>query len=238
MNEKERLDRFQEEMHAKMLLHAKKLGLCDDDAEPIYDGICNTSGYSESPIKVMWLLKEAWEIDENGQPGKGGWEIWEPWYNATEMNEMWRTMMYVMYGIATGTPYREMPVVDDDMLELLKSTAYININKMPGHTTSGSMKNAYNQWRDIILEQIKGYNPDVIIFGNTFEGLFEHENIALNSVTADGLGSPGIVGAYIGEGKLLVDVWHPSPFRKSSKPEITNEVYVDTIVKAVRGFHK
>lgn len=226
---------FQEKIHAKELSHAQSMGLCSSGDEPIYDGICDINGYLESPIKIMWILKEAWEKRE-GEEALGGWYIWEPWSNPAEMNSMWKTMMHVMYGITTGIQYEQMPVTNDEMLGLLKSCAYININKMPSRTTSGTMKKSYEQWREILLEQISGYNPDVIIFGNTYDGLFEKEEFAINSKSRQDLGIPGIVGAYISGERLLVDAWHPSPLRICSKPDITDDVYVDSIVKAVRGY--
>lgn len=237
MEEKERLAKFQAEIHNKEYQNAKANGLCEDNIEPIYDGICDINAYADSPIKTMWLLKEAWEKGENGMPGEGGWCIWEPWSNPVEMNDTWKTMMYVMYGIKTGVPYSQMPDVNDEMLNLLKASAYVNINKMPAHTTSKDMKPSYNLWRNIIMEQIENYNPDVIIFGNTFDGLFDKEDMAKKSLNIANIGTPGIVGAYLSNGKLLVDAWHPSSFRMASKPNITTEVYVNTIVKAVRGYN-
>lgn len=222
-------------MHEKERVHAATLEQNVHGDEPIYDGVCDIKGYAEAPIKVMWVLKEPWEKRENHE-ALGGWPIWEPWSDPAKMNDMWKTMMHVMYGITTGVRSEQMPVVNDEMLGLLKSSVYININKMPSRPTSGKMKKSYEQWREILLEQIRGYNPDVIIFGNTYDGLFENEEFAMNSKSRQDLGIPGIVGAYISGKKLLVDAWHPSPLRICRKPDITDDVYVDSIVKAVRGY--
>ena len=229
------LSKFQEEMHEKERVHAETLEQNVHSDEPIYDGVCDIKGYAEAPIKVMWVLKEPWEKREKDEV-LGGWPIWEPWTDATQMNPVWKTMMYVMYGINTGTPYHQMPSVNDEMLKMLKSSAYINISKMPGKTTSTSMNAPYEQWREIILKQIEGYKPDVIIFGNTYDGLFDQEDFAKNAKWAEELSSPGFVEANVSEGTLLINAWHPSPMRVVSHPEVTEEVYVDTIVNAVRGF--
>ncbi|ROT06410.1 hypothetical protein EEL49_08855 [Muribaculaceae bacterium Isolate-104 (HZI)] len=229
------LSKFQEEMHEKERLHAETLEQNIHGDEPIYDGVCDINGYAEAPIKVMWVLKEPWEKREKDE-ALGGWYIWEPWTDASQMNPVWKTMMYVMYGINTGIAYSQMPSVNDKMLKMLKSSAYINISKLPGKTTSTSMRAPYEQWREILLEQIKGYKPDVIIFGNTYDGLFDKEDFAQKALWAEELSSPGIIEANVSEGTLLINAWHPSPMRVASHPNVTEEVYVDTIVKAVRGF--
>ena len=49
-----------------------------ENIKPIYDGVCDLEGYLKSEIKVMWMLKEAYDdFDESGMPKGGGWEIYE-----------------------------------------------------------------------------------------------------------------------------------------------------------------
>lgn len=84
---------------------------------------------------------------------------------------------------------------------------------MPGETTTQKdLKNEYKIWKEMLFEQINGYNPDIIIFGNTynlFESDFEKENSPLKSVRVDN-SSESIAPIYkTTNGKFLIDTFHP-----------------------------
>ena len=70
-------------------------------------------------------------------------------------------------------PYKEMDYIRDDphMAQVLKSIGIININKMPGNSRSNDKDIAekYEFWKPLLNWQLKVYNPDIIIFGNTFQ---------------------------------------------------------------------
>ena len=52
------LNSFQKECHDKISVLAQT----STNSEPIYDGIYDIDGYSNSPLKIMWILKEAYSI--------------------------------------------------------------------------------------------------------------------------------------------------------------------------------
>lgn len=208
------LNSFQKECHNKISVLAQT----SINSEPIYDGIYDIDGYTNSPLKIMWILKEAYSIDENGNnTHNGGWAIYDCWeddaVNVIKQNKTWSVMAQILYGITTGCQYNEMPPINDEMVKLLKASAYINVNKMPGETTTQKvLKNEYKIWKEILFEQINGYNPDVIIFGNTynlFESDFEKENSPLKSVRVDN-SYESIAPIYkTTNGKFLIDTFHP-----------------------------
>lgn len=125
-----------------------------------------------------------------------------------------------------------MPYIRDDksMLEVLKDIAYINVDKMPGYkaTSDSELAEAYEQWKDIVEEQIRLYDPQVICFANTM-WLFkkdwgidentEHESISL--------GNDKHMLVYRKDSRLCLDTYHPA------QRVITRENYVDAIIKAV-----
>ncbi len=117
------------------------------------------------------------------------------------------------------------------MSNVLLRVCAVNLSKMPGHTTSsnGKRKDAFrDHWADIFEEQVKCYDPNVIIFGNTFS---EVEKIFLT----DG-NSPEPVWApdkkpnkyYTKDDRLLVDAYHPG-MRKS-------EYWVDPIIDTLKEY--
>jgi len=125
----------------------------------------------EKEDKVNDALKLIWDdIDENGIPCGGGWDMSEvfekddAWKNRT-----WQPIIYASYGIINRCLWKDMDWIRDDtsMADILKKIAYINVNKMPGYTQSDGEKIrlAYTNWHDILLEQIKMYEPQIIISG-------------------------------------------------------------------------
>ena len=64
--------------------------------------------------------------------------------------------------------YKLLPE-SENSLEAFKSIAYINIKKIPGSVRSfqNEIKKAYNDYKDLLIEQIETYNPKIIICGNT-----------------------------------------------------------------------
>lgn len=171
----------------------------------------------------------------------GGYTLFEDCNTLDAMHPIFRSLIYIIEGIKTGKNYNELPPLHDSMLNALKGSAFINISKMPAWTASSNshMKQAFNEWKDIIKEQIDLYNPDVIIFGNTFF-LFENDQSYMfeafqNAIWSEDASQPGITSiSKTSNGAILVDAYHPSKRRMCSHPEITDEVYADTIINGVR----
>ncbi|MDE6380349.1 MAG: hypothetical protein K2L11_07740 [Muribaculaceae bacterium] len=232
-SEERHLRDFQKIIHEEIRCRAEERRLADTETQPIYDGIADIPGYIASRPKVMWVLKEAWgDKNSTGKICGGGFEIWDCWGPKGFNTPTWLPMIYILYGIHMGqerVEYRDMPKADIKMVDLLKQSAYININKMPGDKVSGNMRSEYAIWRDIILEQIEAYNPDIIIFGGTFDvmkkdlALLGREPIAKTSTEE-------IAHFYKDrKGRLLVNSMHPAQRR------ISWDYYIDEIVENING---
>ena len=113
------LQDFQNQMHEEIKERAQALGFDLSETEPIYDGVCDLEGYSKSKPKIMFILKEAWDEIGEGGPKGGGWEIYEPWESMDRMNDTWKILMYIVYGVRTGEDYNSMPWANEEMLDML-----------------------------------------------------------------------------------------------------------------------
>ena len=223
---------FQKKIHEEIRCRAEESRSADTETQPIYDGIADITGYIASKPKVMWVLKEAWgDKNSNGKIGGGGFEIWDCWSLEGFNTPTWLPMIYILYGIHMGQErieYRDMPKADMKMVALLKQSAYININKMPGDTVSGNMCSEYSIWRDIVLKQIDTYNPDIIIFGGTFD-VMKKDLVLPQSEPIAKTSTEEIAHFYKDDkGRLLVNAMHPAQHR------ISWDFYVDEIVDKLR----
>lgn len=209
---------------------ARANGLMSANMEPIYDGVyvpadapsdtSHMERYLSGP-RIMWVLKESWEKTEGGA---GGWAVYHALDDADAQKiKTWKVMAYTLYGISTGTAYDSMPEADANMLAMLKDVAYVNVSKMPGGTSSNgaSMARAFGIWKETLKEQVAAYDPEVIIFGGTFDlcsDMFTDQK-PFNRA-----------GCHVCDGRLLIDALHPNQ-RSMGWAE-----YVDGIAGAAREF--
>ena len=217
----------------KMNQRADELGYEYNEIAPIYDGVIDVDGYLKSKPKIMWVMKEPYdEITDSGIPKGGGWKI-----DFTLDLPMFATMAKIVYGIVNEKYYDEIPEKGEVLLKLLQTTAYINLSKMPALTKSNEieLKKKFADWKDIIIEQIDIYNPDVVIFGNTYK--FFKEGDLGEDPCQDSLDSASNYGITAVQktrsGRILIDTYHPSPMRKCGNSELTDEKYINSIVKGV-----
>lgn len=226
-------------IHTAIRQRAIDLGFNPEVIEPIYDGVCNIKRYLDSPIRVMWILKEPYDdFDEKGKPCGGGWDIFADWENDNELrrvtsNRSWQPIMYVLRTIYEDSRWNDIDWIRDDRetyRNYLTSCAYINISKMPAQTFSGDMSQLYSKWSDILKLQILAYSPDVIIFGNTFQ-YFTEESFVIKAKECKGI--DGITGiqkiSYGGKDNIiLIDAYHPN------QKTITRQEYVDSIIESIK----
>lgn len=149
------------------------------DESIIQDGIINLAKYNESSIKLLWVLKEPHCV--NG----GGWDMRE--FLSDPLNLTHRTddfkwkktyklLMLCSWGILKDFQSWEKSLEDwntigsEKMLEVLNSIAYINLKKTPGAEKSipSQIQKGFHANKELILLQIKAYEPDIIICGGTF----------------------------------------------------------------------
>lgn len=195
--------------------------------ELIGDGISNIEEYYITSPKILWILKEAY--------GKGGGIIADLFYPEFMLGThrslgTWHPIIYTSYAILNNniTCYDDMSFIREEpaMIDVLQKIAFINVSKFPGGTTSKNYKisQAYLQDKAVLLEQIKVFNPDIIIGGNTIKNFVP--DLGLNEETRK-------YDEYIfwlKNGKIYIDADHPSRKRGIE----WQEEYVDSILNIVR----
>lgn len=227
MNAQE-LEKAQNEINDAIYALAQKLGF---NNKPITDGVCDFEGYMNSNPKVMWILKEPNGQCSNGELEDGGWSIPEESFkndiDGVIKVRTWQPIIYVMYGYQHKLKYDDMEYIRDnkDMANVLQSIAYLNVSKMPGYNTSSKVviEQCYRQWKPILDRQIETYNPDVIIFGYTFEHFRnDFENQGLEKID----NYPGWIDVYKSADRILIDAYHPA--RKGRE-------YIDSLIDTLNN---
>jgi hypothetical protein len=199
------------------------------DSETIIDGVINIEKYFNLPKdkpKILWVLKEANSNDKS-------WD-YQDLLSTQRLKETRnysiisiRRVIYSSYGILNDfKTIQESPhISDENVYSTAEQIAYININKRTGGSVSVDAKlfEAYAIFRDIILEQIKVYNPDIIIFGNTMKYIFEDLKLNVNDklyVNNDTYNT----AYYTTDKQLYIYPWHPSKPNKGGDAVYCNEI--------------
>ena len=227
------LSKVQTALQNKMEELAKLKGLSSDTLSPIFDGVANVNDYLQSSPKIMWILKEPYDYinEETKKPEGGGWTLMEDLEKESAkplVQPLPRTVQRVIYataGISENMEYDNMEYYyQPNMYKYLFQIAYINLSKMPAGTRSGDMTEKYLVWKDIILGQVKLYDPEVIIFGNTFQYMREDLCIKENDYVSS---YSGWVNIYKKDGRLFADAYHPGIICSTKQ-------YVNTMIKIIR----
>ena len=211
-------------------------GLWTDDVGPIRDGVADIEAYIQSSPKVMWVLKEPYDdFKEDGSPYGGDYTLMEDLKKNRNaqlgtMPLTDRRVIYATYGIFAGYEYDDMGwYYEPETYKYLFQIAYINLSKMPGGKKSGDMTTKFQTWRDIVLKQINLYNPNVIIFGGTFQYL------------KDDLGIDNTYKVHTEEDwKLNIDNQNNTLFVDTYHPGIPgwDRMYINKIAKNIRKILK
>lgn len=192
------------------------------DRKWIKDGIVDLKTYFESNYKILWILKEPRDGENNTG---GGWSIVENIRKVRseglnkDSSATFHPITYVTYAILNNID--EFDKLDKNKIykeysKSLKNIGYINIQKLPASSKSNN-KNIlkyFNENKVALLDQIKTINPDIIICtaGNdTFKKLKE-------SVLSD----------CELKGKILINAYHPA------QTSIKREIYVNKIIHEVK----
>lgn len=202
----------------------------DKEIDPVYDGIIEIGNYSKQNIKILWILKEANDLHKDGII-YGGYDIRESLKKITiHTKGAWRKtfnpIIYTSYGILNGfklwhemgNTYRNQEIID-----VLKSIAFINLKKIPGRGQSnmGVITSEYNKGKEIVLEQIKVFKPNVIIGGNTLRILNADLKLKFTKT------HPKYA---INHKQIYIDAYHPN------NRMITQEEYCNSIINCVKDF--
>lgn len=209
---------------------------CDrEQAEPIRDGIIDPERYFSAKYRILWILKEPYDrVDDEGNPCGGGWDLKDVINKKNTARDLqqggkntYTRMTYVSFSVLNGLRnWNDMELIEDDpsMLDALKSIAYINVKKLPGHTTSNEtiIAAAYKTNSQLLLRQIDAFIPDVIIGGGTLHHFVA--DLKLSGLEKCQIGS---LSYYSNNNKLYIQAPHPAV--RGGTPE-----YCDDIIAAVK----
>ena len=203
---------------------------------PVLDGIVDVAKYISAKYRILWILKE---VNETTEPNvaNGHWDIRNVLQVLRESNGIkkgwehtFKNIILCSHGILNNYAcWDDMSYLKNDlsMTDSLKEIAYINLKNQPGAAVANLnlVKTAYERDKDIILNQIEVFNPDIIIFGGTFNLVKEDLNLSAESMKPSGEFSSCVTSK-----KLYISAYHPGQMT------ISEEVYCDSIIKAVRNW--
>lgn len=231
-NRIQQLEKAQNMIHEWIQNEADEKGLTSEDICPIFDGVADIEAYIDSPLKIMWLLKEPYDdFDDQGNPIGGGWVMYKDGFNHPDAwkQKSYQGMIYIIYGYRHNTYWGELPAIRNNksMLNELKSVAYMNMSKMPGQreTSNQAAASYYSLWKEVLETQLRAYNPDVIIFGGSMK-FFEpdFDKSLLKKEVRIGTDST-FCDVYKYDSRWLISAKHPSRF---------SEVYVDGVIDSLK----
>ncbi len=142
--------------------------------KPIFDGIVDEQRFQLERIKLLWVLKEPWEKLGASVRG-GGWSVTRDLLLKGELKNNRGTyppMAYVAYAIKNGfLPLSSIHKMthNHEVRDALRTIAYINIKKFPGHTRANHkiINEYFNRYKEFLVAQIEHINPSVVICGGT-----------------------------------------------------------------------
>lgn len=183
----------------------------------VYDGITTISEYKAAPVKILWILKEGNESTEQIERDHRDFHT-----NVAQYYSGWKAtyknIILPTYGILHNLSYKELPELNNDATVLgeyvLEKIALINVNKNGGGSQAnmGIIEENYTRHKDILLQQIEGISPDVIINCSRVNRLFNDvcKRYCLTKQQYDfRLEFDYVVDYATNSEKLLINYWHP-----------------------------
>lgn len=237
---------IQQEMERLILERGRELRDKEANQTIVIDGLTNPALYEKSTLKIVFVLKEAYETDESNL---------ESWNHTVYLNDPDFYILdkktypthYVVSKIASGLlrnwlfrnhMYDKMwnnSPTDAEILKDFQSIGWINIGKFPAPaqslTSKSRLNEAYADWKDVVFAQIDAYNPDIVILGGTFDAIndnggFGEDNSPFGEIQYKA--KEAMSKAYTdGYGRLIISTYHPS--NRGSR-----EKYVNSIIHLAR----
>lgn len=207
----------------------EKIGL-DNNSHFVIDGIIEPEKYLNAKYRILWILKEAnSETDSWSYLEKFKDKEWL--YRCGKSIPTLKRIIYTTYGILRDCEWHEIPDANNEKsFEPLQEIAIINIKKIPGGSNSSSdeIQQAYYDNQELLKRQIKIYNPNVVIFGNTLQYFYKSDFEGLETAEEQKTEYGNVF--YDTGDKLYIHTWHPAVRGVSDKE------YVMDIVNIVRNW--
>lgn len=200
----------------------------------IIDGLTEPDVYFQAPIKIAWMLKEAYTTEEEGFHMKkyySGEDRYENFFKNVA-TQTWHPIIYSTFGILNDFIFRDqMPTVKEkpEMCEMIDRIAIINASKMPSvtgtYTLNGNLVDGHVYSKKIVMKQLDVFRPTIRIYANTFHLYQQGLEIDDSHIQPIGLTKTNL---YINKGVVHIDAYHPA------QTQITRDVYVNEIILAAK----
>jgi hypothetical protein len=214
----ENYDKFYITIKNKVIKIADSLNKRD---KIIYDGVAFPQNYIDSNLKIMWILKEPYETHN-----VYGWQVGQIYKPDDIKAYIVQLIAIVSYNIINiDNEIIKYHINKKEMLEALQCISWINLNKIAAKKRSRrNLSNIYKIWKEVLLEQIHFYDPNIIICGNTLQ-YFSNDILFKNGKRKKiNIGNHNY---YIYNNKIYINVYHPSyPFPKKQ--------YINEIIEAIK----
>lgn len=215
------------------------------DGQVIIDGIINPDKYFKSKYRILWILKEPNDEDNDEK-----W-TYQDFFSIAELsrkkdlsNDPFKSRIFQKiicnsFGILNNDvdfPEVINCIKEEKVFSVAERFAFINIKKTPGggYSYPPTIKQHYKQNVKILLSQISLCNPNIIIFGGTktFFKDSDLENIGIDFSGSDkyySLNGTSRMAFYnLENGLLIIDADHPSYWK------ITNVDYYNEMIDGVK----
>ena len=203
----------------------------------VSDGIIDVKKYTKASPKILWILKEVNSAndDYNVESDVRTFitEIWDEENNKlwNRLNQTFAPIAYCTYGIFEKKKWDDLPDINGDAKKLLKhipKIAFINVKKYAGRSVANKneIQFFYNRYKDFLHEQIELINPDVIIFGGTFN-FFDEIFFRSFGKKKQYISKKRHLQKYQYGNKLLLSTYHPG------QTIINRKIYCSSIIGAV-----
>jgi len=191
----------------------------------VLDGIIDIDQYKKTPNRILWILKEGNESggkDGNCRDHRDFHKNVACYYKGWKST--YKNLIGVTYGILNNTSYKDLPIVNDDATlngeNILEKIALININKNGGNSQAKHtiIEGNYTKHKEVLLKQIEGVEPDIIINCCRVRRLFDDliRVYDLEKKQYDSRPEFNYSVEYAENSKkLLINYWHPGSHIKS-----------------------
>jgi len=200
------------------------------------DGILCIERYNKVAPRIVWVLKQ----DINYGQSDYALHLSENMHRITD-SPTWRRLAYVSHGIISGErSFDEIYEIGPEKCgESLRATAIIEANKELGEERSADdvILTGFEQYKDLIFEQITAYKPDVVIVAMVgrneclkpiVEEIFKHyTNKPVYFIDDHAKSNGADVALSHVDDKVFLWAYHPSYLN-----DISDQDYFDTFVKA------
>lgn len=133
-------------------------------ADIIEDGILDVNLYTNATTRILWVLNQDYYSGEMERTYR---ERIFAAVRTGNLSSTWKRMAQVSYGILTETEeFSALPNLYECGKALL-ATAIIESDKELGQSRSDNsvVLDGFNYYRQLVMDQIDTYDPDVIIVG-------------------------------------------------------------------------